>query len=295
MLPGTGFTIVPGAMSKIQDGGMGQKLSVPFNLSADPFIPDGTRIHPDNETARKLKLARYFGGDESKWNWVAQGDYSETRTWRPGRVLRGFLLAWKAGHDVNSWSKVFKLVGSPSDYSSSPPAAPDAAWPTVREQTDYEFAFTRDESQQWYEALLDMGFIEDAPKPGEVGDGTGANTRPTKPIKQPPNTVPPVVPPNVPPSTPPAVPPGVPPAVNPIPLLEQLLSQVKTLATALDSQKAALEDIRAGQGRAFDRLADLRDETTHQGKQLDVLVRRSKPERGSSGGGGAKGEVKRKN
>lgn len=178
--PGTGFRIHNGALSNIEEsGGSGDRQSVPFNLAAQPFGVDGTRLISPNDAARDSMLQRYKGGNSKYVTYVPQGDYGEMR-WRPNAVLAAMYLDWKKGSiPAASWG-MYYFEGTPEDWTGQP---------TLQEETDYSYALTRPQSERLYKQ-----YVEDreVASPGE---------QPARPPKTPPNTVPPVQPPPVAPPT----------------------------------------------------------------------------------------------
>lgn len=232
--PGVGFRIRPGALSHIEESGSkGDRRSIPFNLSADMFNVEGTRILEDKE-ARTQKLKRYMGGDERFLFYVPQGDYGERR-YMAVDVLEGMYNAWKAGVDVNADGMgTYYFEGKPEDHTGMP---------NFREETDYSFAVTREQSERLWKMY--SKFLPEGRRPDEMQTPGGATTKP-KPVKQPPNTVP-----YVPPVTPPSpsitlpsnpAPPFVSPLIEPLLLrVDELTKEVSSLGTRIDSLASKIE------------------------------------------------------
>lgn len=301
MLQGTGFRIAQGAFSYIQEsGGLGNKVAIRFNHNADPYNVEGTRVVGENDQIRKAKLDRWYGGNEDYWNYVPRGDFGENM-WRPVAVLEAMYDAWKKGDlerllglsgatDKIFWwggYPIFQFVGNPNDYDGTP---------TNREMNDYQYGVPSELSDWLY-----VRFSQYMRRMGNEGSGNDiTGSQPPRRPRREPNTVPSI------PPTSPSIPPPFTPTPNnpslptlPLPadrsislLLQEISNRLSVMSTQFDSYKQILEEIKVGQGGMHQEVSE---RLGVQADQLGVLVRRSRPEKGSTGGGGAKGEVKRRN
>lgn len=243
---GVGFRIHVGALSHIEASGGSDRRTVPFNLSADMYNIEGTRILPDNETARVQKLKRYFGGDEKFWNYVPQGGYGEEGRVQAHNVLEGMYNAWKSGVDVNSDGKgAWYFEGSPEDHTGAS---------TFREETDYTYAVDAEESDRLLAKY--RIYIPESHRPGLPGDPQQPQQpRPQKPPKPPSNTVPPVQPP-------PVAPPSAVTTVDLSPVLARLDTLTKDLTSLRDNIESLTKKINK--------------EAEQNDKQMRTLLTRSK-------------------